>query len=93
MCLRNGNIQLLWNISNTVLFVFRSHSRGRAQADDEDSMDATDVTPTPDFDIAFEIGENCFLLILLWQFCICNNIVKGICVSELCMCSLTLICV
>ncbi len=62
---------------------FRSHSRGRAQADDEDSMDATDVTPTPDFDIAFEIGENCFLLILLWQFCICNNTVKGICVSEL----------
>ncbi len=61
---------------------FRSHSRGRAQADDEDSMDATDVTPTPDFDIAFEIGENCFLLILLWQFCICNNTVKGICVSQ-----------
>ncbi len=22
VCLRNGNIQLLWNISNTVLFVF-----------------------------------------------------------------------
>lgn len=62
----------------------RSRSRGLAQADDEDSMDATDVTPTSDIDIALEMGENYFFLLnLLWQFCIYNTIVKGICVSEL----------
>ncbi|XDV47136.1 hypothetical protein PO909_016841, partial [Leuciscus waleckii] len=35
-------------------------SRGCAQADDEDSMDASDVTPTPDIDITPEMGEDFF---------------------------------
>nr|XP_005162602.1 histone-lysine N-methyltransferase 2C isoform X1 [Danio rerio] len=33
----------------------KSRSRGCVQADDEDSMDATDVTPTPDIEITPEI--------------------------------------
>lgn len=40
-------------------FHCRSRSRGCAQADDEDSMDASDVTPTPDIDITPEMGEFC----------------------------------
>lgn len=38
-------------------FCCRFRSRGCAQADDEDSMDASDVTPTPDIDITPEMGE------------------------------------
>lgn len=49
----------------SLLLFCRFHNRGRAQTDDEDSMDTTDVTPTPDIDITPEMGENDLLHLIL----------------------------
>ncbi|XP_016096068.1 histone-lysine N-methyltransferase 2C-like [Sinocyclocheilus grahami] len=55
-----------------------SCSRGRAQAEDEDSMDATDVTPTPDIDIASEMVISLISSLVplrekLCAFCYCGE--------------------